>query len=280
MEKWAYQDVLTSTFVNRNSYATFAGLGILCTLTSVLYRLGDERGAIRPLRNFDRKTGLYALGGLAMVLALAATESRGGVVATLVGLASYPVLMAMARLRPLPRLILGLALGLGSVGLAMTLIGVIPATTGGDVADRQRIYHIVAGLIADRPWLGHGLGSFPSVMAMARTPNVLQVWTEAHQTYLELALELGIPAMGLLLLALLSLVAHCLTGADQHPNDRLFRALSLSATLLVAIHATVDFSMQIPAVAVTWAAIIGATAGRYSRRTTVADRVRMQGCRE
>ncbi|MFV3131443.1 O-antigen ligase family protein [Niveispirillum sp. KHB5.9] len=277
MEKWAYQDVLTSTFVNRNSYATFAGLGILCALTSVLRRLSDEEGVIRPLRNFDRTTGLYALGGLAMVLALAATESRGGMLAMIAGLAAYPVLLFLAGRPARQRLVLGLVLGLGAVGLMMVLIGLVPATPGGDIADRQRIYRTVAGLIAERPWLGHGLGSFPAVMAMARTPDIAQVWTEAHQTYLEQALELGIPAACLLLLAILSLAAHCLLGRDRRPNDRLLRALALSATLLVAVHATVDFSMQIPAVAVTWAAIIGTVAGRYGTRAAGTAPVRMVG---
>lgn len=277
MEKWAYQEVLTSTFVNRNSYATFAGLGILCALTVVLRRLSDEEGVIRPLRRFDRTTGLYALGGLTMILALAATESRGGMLATAAGLTAYPVLLVLARLRPRPRLILGLALGLGAVGLMMVLTGLVPAPPGGDIADRQRLYRFVAGLIAERPWLGHGLGSFPAIMAMARTPDIPQVWTEAHQTYLELALELGIPAACLLLLAILFLAGHCLVGDDRRPSDRLLRALALSATLLVAIHATVDFSMQIPAVAVTWAAIMGTVAGRYSTRAGTGAQVRRVG---
>lgn len=277
MEKWAYQDVLTSTFVNRNSYATFAGLGILCALTVVLRRLSDEEGVIRPLRRFDRTAGLYALGGMAMVLALAATESRGGMLATAAGLTAYPVLLGLARLRLRPRLrlMLGLALGLGAVGLMMVLTGIVPATPGSDIADRQRLYVFVAGLIAERPWLGQGLGSFPAIMAMARTPDIPQVWTEAHQTYLELALELGIPAACLLLLAILFLVGHCLQGDDRRPSDRLLRALALSATLLVAIHATVDFSMQIPAVAVTWAVIIGTVAGRYGNRVGTGAPVRM-----
>ena len=277
MEKWAYQEVLTSTFVNRNSYATFAGLGILCALTVVLRRLSDEEGVIRPLRRFDRTTGLYALGGLTMILALAATESRGGMLATTAGLAAYPVLLVLARLRPRHRLILGLGMGLGAVGLMMVLTGIVPAPPGSDIADRQRLYRFVAGLIAERPWLGHGLGSFPAIMAMARTPDIPQVWTEAHQTYLELALELGIPAACLLLLSVLFLVAHCLVGDDWRPSDRLLRALALSATLLVAVHATVDFSMQIPAVAVTWAAIMGTVAGRYGKRVTSSTPVRMAG---
>ncbi len=277
MEKWAYQDVLTSTFVNRNSYATFAGLGILCALTVVVRRLSDEEGVIRPLRRFDRTAGLYALGGLTMVLALAATESRGGMLATAAGLAAYPVLLLLARLRPRQRLMLGLALGLAAVGLITVLTAIVPAPPGGDIADRQRLYHFVAGLIAERPWLGHGLGSFPAIMAMARTADIPQVWTEAHQTYLELALELGIPAACLLLLAILLLVAHCLRADDRRPSDRLLRALALSATLLVAVHATVDFSMQIPAVAVTWAAIMGTVAGRQAPRAAGGTPVRMVG---
>src|SRR5262249_31595794 len=34
--KWAYQGFLTSTFVNRNSYATYAALGFFCALALLL----------------------------------------------------------------------------------------------------------------------------------------------------------------------------------------------------------------------------------------------------
>ena len=52
MRKWDYFDALTSTFVNRNSYATYAGLGLLCVVGLLLDEVRNlaPRGAAARLR--------------------------------------------------------------------------------------------------------------------------------------------------------------------------------------------------------------------------------------
>ena len=44
-------------------------------------------------------------------------------------------------------------------------------------------------------------------------------------------------------------------------RDQVFALAAVGATVLVALHALVDFSLQIPAVAVTFAALLGDRGG-------------------
>ena len=59
----------------------------------------------------------------------------------------------------------------------------------------------------------------------------------------------------------------CTVRDDQETKDWFYPALGLAVTALAAIHAWFDFSLQMPAVAVTYAAILGvACAQSYSSR--------------
>jgi O-antigen ligase len=78
----------------------------------------------------------------------------------------------------------------------------------------------------------------------------------AHNTYLEHLVELGVPAT-LFYAGPLLLFGYCLRGLFVRRRDQLFPLVAVGATVLVALHALVDFSLQIPAVAVTYAALLG-----------------------
>lgn len=148
------------------------------------------------------------------------------------------------------------ALVLAGAGAAFWLLlqGDI-ATAGAD--DRLRVYRLALVLIEGRPYLGYGMGAFAPLFASARPINVTQIWTEAHNGYLELAIELGLPAAAALLAALVWLVGLCGFGVIRRRKDRMFPLIGLSATAVIAAHATLDFSARVPAVSVTWMALLG-----------------------
>src|SRR5690606_10334739 len=80
---------------------------------------------------------------------------------------------------------------------------------------------------------------------------------KAHNTYVEHLVELGVPATLLLYAGPLLLFAYCLRGVFLRRTDQVYPLAAVGATLLVGSHALVDFSLQIPAVAVTFAALLG-----------------------
>ena len=81
--------------------------------------------------------------------------------------------------------------------------------------------------------------------------------TEAHNVYLELAVELGWPMTIVWLAGMLWLFGCCLVGAFRRKRERIFPIVAASACVLVGVHGLTDFSLQIPAIAMTFAALLG-----------------------
>ena len=65
------------------------------------------------------------------------------------------------------------------------------------------------------------------------------------------------PAALCLFAALLGLGLTCLRGLARRQRDWAFPATGVAVTVLVAVHATVDFGLQMPATAVLYALVMG-----------------------
>jgi O-antigen ligase len=250
LDKWAYRGQTTATLVNANHYATLAGLGLLCGL-AVLARSAGIASQRRHAR-----TTLWA--GMAIVIgtALVFTFSRGGMFS--VGCAILLLLCLIAWRRQNRRLATLITVLLALTALLVAIFGQTAAQEwSGATAHRLQVYELTLQLIGERPLLGNGLASFNDAFAAVRPVGMVIGWDYAHNTYLELALELGLPAALLLLTAQGLLIRRCLRGVMDRQQDWLIPALGLSASLLIAVHALIDFSVQIPAIAVCWSALLG-----------------------
>jgi O-antigen ligase len=260
MAKWAYPDSLTSTFVNRNNFATYAGLTLLCAMVALMQRLPAPVRLRTVALHIGRPTALYGMAALLLLLALIASGSRAGSAATLLGLITLFFMRRAVREQPGPARWPFLAAAAAAAGLMVALaLGLLLGTGAldGDFADRQRVYRLTLGLIGEQPWLGHGLGSFAARFASARPADLPHVWTEAHNSYLELAFDLGIPAMLLMMAVVTWLLVRCVHGGASRQRDALYPLLGIATSLLVGFHSLFDFSLQIPAVTVTWITIMG-----------------------
>jgi len=83
------------------------------------------------------------------------------------------------------------------------------------------------------------------------------IMDKAHNDYLELAAGWGLPATLAWWGAFVWLVAICWRGFFYRRHDRVYPALAVAASILVAIHSLFDFSLQMPAISLTYAAILG-----------------------
>ncbi|MBI3453232.1 MAG: hypothetical protein HY057_10510, partial [Rhodospirillales bacterium] len=93
-----------------------------------------------------------------------------------------------------------------------------------------------------------------------------------HSTYLELALEGGLPALAALLGVGGWLVYRALIGVIRRRRDAIYPCAGLAATALVGTHTAFDFSLQIPAVAATYVmltAVAVAQSWVHDRRNSV-----------
>jgi len=262
-DKWTYHDSLTATFVNRNAAATLFGFGALAALALVL----------------ERRSWAAAAGGLCAA-ALLLTQSRAGVAAGLLGAVVLVVAVAVAR-RPSGRrlrrwaasgvvalAVLGAAVGSG--------VGARLVATDLAATDRAPVHAAVAAGVLDRPWTGHGLGSFNRAFAAHRPPDLDQHWDKAHSSYLENAFELGLPATVLLYALLVGVAGLTVRGLIVRRRHRVYPALGLAALVLAGAHATVDFTLQMPANAL-WLAVLAGVGVAQSMPTRAATSASASG---
>ncbi len=275
--------VVTSTFVNRNHYATYAGLGLLCAAGLLInmvaggYRASTKnRPTLRRLLLRITAYGWWLIAAVAcLALALVMTASRAGFASSAIGLATLLGALGVTR-RLSPRVV-------GAGAALAVVLGIAVLAFGGDDLEtrlvgtnlqhegRFPIYARVVHAILDQPWLGTGYGTFEYVFRAYKASFDNFVWDHAHNTYLENALELGIPAATALVLAIGWLAVRCAQSLRERRRNALYPGLGVAATVLVGLHALLDFSLEIPAVAVTYAAILGAA---FARAPTRARRAR------
>lgn len=276
-----------STFINRDNFATYAGLGLVAAaaLTLRFYRqkVPGEKG-IGPYRlsrliHATGAHGFWRIGATIVILvALLGTVSRGGVIATSLGLVSLLVLTFARNGRGGGRrvetiLFVAVALLAGFLFFGDRFLGRI-AESGLTDANRSAVYKIVAKSVLDSPFLGFGYGTFSDVFPMYRDHSIspVGVWDMAHNTYLEVFQGLGLVFGGALILSLALLAWKILRGALSRQRDAAAPIVAFSAALLVGLHAMVDFSLQIEAVALTFMALIGAgVAQSASSRQITSD---------
>ncbi|MHB1218017.1 MAG: O-antigen ligase family protein [Alphaproteobacteria bacterium] len=276
-ERWAYPGSLTSTFVNRNSYGTYAGLGAIATLSlmnmafaqSLERGLRTRAGIIHFLDNLKPSLFFLVAAFVVIATALLFSQSRGAFLASILGIGTLFAMMALRRQNKT-------GAASGSVVAFFVAAAVLVSFSGSATLNRlgdwvsegdgrAAIFVLSAHAIAEHPILGWGLGSFRGVFQIMRDstfPVLVWAYQQAHSSYLELALEAGLPAFTLMMALLAGMVGLCVRGVLRRRRRVIYPAVGLAATALVAAHAAVDFSMQIPAVVVTYLFLMGAACGQ------------------
>lgn len=252
-QKAAYLGVPTGTFVNRNSFATFMGMGLCIGIALALNH--GRRAKTRPLGGGARmlsergvELALIWISIAVLFAVILATQSRMGVIATLFGAAAVVTLM-------LPKLGSGRALfrwAIAAVVIA-ALYGAGTAEsflfTEQSTATRLGLYAQIVDAIAQRPLVGYGLDAFPAFYEVAMRPPVpgYYVWDKAHSTYLALWLEFGLIVGTLPMLALGWCARRAFCNAKRRSSAFAVPAATVGVIVVGAVHSTVDFSLEIPA---------------------------------
>lgn len=286
-DKWSHEQSLTGTFVNRNSFAAYAGMGLMCTLalmaSSLQRALTRARASCLPAYAYAEKsrTSLFiilfvrtlffvrARGWLLLVCALILCEtlilsdSRAGVASVIAGAGVLWVALMIGkildrRLLVASAIIGGLVLGILVAVMGQGLLSRFDATEF--LRDeRLAIWAITIDMIRDAPLTGQGYGQFAEAFASYRVPAIEHRYTEAHSTYLEMMAEIGLPASALWFLAFVFAGIHLLRALCQQAGGRntLASAVALAVLAQAGMHALVDFSFQIPANAVLFSVLMG-----------------------
>lgn len=258
-----------STFVNRNHFATWQGLTLLVAIAYFYQRLSkpsdkpyeipqDREGRVVDfiLRAWKPLAAL-----LLMTAALVLTHSRGGFTAALAGTVVLLLLLDRRGRRGRLTSRVTVVAALAVVGLAFYLTSevLLDRIDRTDITTEERlaVFEDVNRGIADNPVLGYGYGTFADSFRLYNQVGTAVHYDRAHNTWLENAFELGLPAALALYLAIAGLAWLCLRGVGRRHRDWVYPATAVAATVLVGVHALVDFSLQLPAVAVLFACILG-----------------------
>lgn len=288
-DKIYYVDSLTSTFVNRNNYATYAGIVLVVSIALFLNKLFENSADLKKRGSSNailRRMFTTALPQLAVVLVIAASlilsASRAGIISSIIGVLALALLSAFTgSLKKYRKILLGLC------AFIIILFGVIFSSGGeitisrfndviSDSSSRLAIYDATINAIADQPLKGTGLGGFINIFPVYMADNDLgrvdTITTYAHNSYLELALELGLPAAMLLGYVLMRLWANCVYGTVSRRKNNYIPSAAASAVIVVAFHALFDFSAQIPAIAILFFALLAiGLAQSWSKQLDLSD---------
>ncbi|MBI3419547.1 MAG: O-antigen ligase family protein [Proteobacteria bacterium] len=267
IDKWAYQTDLTATFVSRNHFAVYAGVifvtGLALMMQSWREAMRDQKPTMRAsiAQNWIQKEGLprgFLL--LLVFLCVILSHSRAGFLITVAGVCGYVFFFQIYTKNYRRALLVGLL----AVVIAVAIIAV--ATQYSDrfakflndysSFDRIKVYKIILNAVKDNPLLGYGLNGFQAVFRMYQY-NMVMEFNRAHSDVLAALLDLGVP-MGLALWAAVGLLISGLWhGIRTRRRHGIFPTLGFTVSLMVLSHASIDFSLQIPGVAVLWAALVG-----------------------
>jgi O-antigen ligase len=287
-EKIAYRDVLTSTFINRNTAAVYFGscavLWLLILSQHLRWHLpsGPIHWRSVPrwlLSEMPRPIILSFAMLLVCVAAMLMTNSRAGVVLSLMALV---VAFVGYFYRDLPcRFGVAAVLAIGGL-IALLLLQILGGNVSGrfdaqGLSDEGRLetYRSTLRMIADHPWFGTGLGTFEWSFPAYRSANdsMWGVWDKAHSTPLELASDLGLPLAGLIVVAWLIVLGVLIWGMRTRRRDLIVPVGALAVATIGLTHSFIDFSLQIPGYAIVVFALVGAgLAQSFSSNNMNSDR--------
>jgi O-antigen ligase len=260
----------SGTFVNRNHFAAFLGMlwpVLLARLLSLHERSPSRAGGgatASPLDETSRQKQIFLslVTGL-VLLALFYSQSRAGILSSLVALSVFVILCGGERRRMLPfvigcwlvMLVYGSAIGFEEI---IERFNALEASAPG----RFNIWVDTWRMIQDHLWTGVGFGAYGRTIMVYQThlPDTLDI-VHAHCDYLEWAAELGLPVASALIAAtwatwwrsarrvnhLTVPIGRLQSVSPVYRERRLIRIGALSGAAAFLCHEWVDFGGQIPA---------------------------------
>jgi putative inorganic carbon (HCO3(-)) transporter len=265
----------TGTYINRNHYAGFLEMILPFSLAFGFYEYAKLRGdrdskiGLRSLMAKSAAQRLVLCLAVAVVIcaALIFSRSRMGILAAASSVLVIFALLAISRFHGRTGSLLAAAFILLSICVAIW-IGPGPIVSrfqhvneeyslGGQ--SRISMWRDALPLINHHPWLGTGLGTFPIAYTSGQTAFLSQFVNHAHNDYLELGGDLGIPAALILFASIIVILAHAIRSFLSGGRDfeRIVSLGCAGSIVAILLHSFADFNLYIPANALLFSTILG-----------------------
>ena len=138
------------------------------------------------------------------------------------------------------------------------------------LAERLDVPLLSLKLVAQRPWFGHGGGTYVTALPPLKREDLVEHWDHAHNDYVQVASDTGLVGLLLWLTAGVASAwrALQLVRDQQAPVNRGLGVAALMACACMGLHSMVDFNLHIPANALTFTVLLAAVWAlpRTSRR--------------
>ena len=239
-------DRVTGPLINDNHFAALCALAAPLALGLALQWGGRLRAAA-------------ALAGLVLTAATLLSGSRGGALALGAGLAVTTLLLVLQRRggtdddRGRPRSALPAVVVAGSIALLLGVVVMSDVTTElrsvrlaelSEPRSKYQVWSNALPLVDENRWLGIGKGAFETTYPQA-APVGDVTFSHAENSYLQAVVDWGVPGAAGLTVLLLLLGREALRRWRNGPLE----AGALGGLTAIALHDLVDFSLELPAVA-------------------------------
>jgi O-antigen ligase len=270
---------VTGTFINRNYFAGYLLMVIPLSLGYLFSREATQinrfRGWRERLVSLDGKTLLIGFCVIVMILGLLFSASRMGISSLLL---SFTLLSFLFR-NPTKEqkfsrtsiLILGLAL-LWAAWIGLDFVISRFLTSSEDFKGRWVFWANTFQIFKDFPIFGSGLGTFTWVFPMYRSFHLIGIATHAENDFLQLASEVGLVGVGILLILFLFFFYKAISGISllsYRESGRYIGIGGLVGIVALMLHSIVERNIQVPSNAllytILWAIILRISTGGVNR---------------
>jgi len=276
----------SGTFICPNHLAGYLEMVLPLSLALLFFEYGKMRRAGSPSgAKFKQFVTGHALQRLVLCLSVAVvlfaallfSQSRMGIVAATVSLLVIVALVGVSRFHGTAGTLLATAFIALSIGLA---IWIGPGPVVGRFADMQQefkgnqtrlaIWQDARALVRREPVIGTGLGTFPIAYTAVQTAFPGQFVNHAHNDYLELTSDIGLPAALILFASILFILWH--TVRTFFRTEGLFeRSVALGCVgsiVAILLHSLTDFNLYIPANALLFSTVLGLAVAAGGERSS------------
>jgi O-antigen ligase len=289
LEGSALMSSVTGTYINRNYFAGYLLLVIPMSIGFFFSRpfhqhvhsISGTIPLIVPslskdwrtwLSSLDGKSLLLGFGIILMILGLLFSASRMGIISLLLSFTLISLLFRDTRndrrVSAKSVLILGLALLWAAwIGLDAVINRFFSASE--DFKIRWEIWRNTYQILKDFPLFGSGLGTFVQVFPMYRSFHLQGLVTHAENDFLQLAAEVGLVGVGILVLLfgfLFIKSASAIRRLSSNDPEKYVGIGGLVGILALMFHSLVERNIQVPSNAflftLLWAMVLRTSAKR------------------
>jgi putative inorganic carbon (HCO3(-)) transporter len=245
---------VTGTFINHNYFAGYLLMVIPLSVGYLFSREALQRSRWTGWRNrlssLDGKSLLFAFGIMVMIVGLLFSASRMGILSLLLSFSFISLLFRNPErgkgFSKTVFLIFGLAL-LWAVWIGLDAVISRFFTASEDFKLRREIWVNTFNILKDFPLFGSGLGTFAFIFPMYRSFHILGIVTHAENDYLQLASEVGLIGIGILVILFSFLFYKAVSGIRSLRESQKYIGMGgLVGILALMFHSLVERNIQVP----------------------------------